>query len=114
MSGPNRTAPERAVATSAIRLMQGEIFNFVFKCLDTADTYTNNHWWAWIAACMLNNIQNSLLNTLYAISRHQHLDAALVLGTKALAGQLDSQLITRNNLGIDNSRSIVPAASPSS
>ena len=56
---------------------------------------------------MLDNIQNSLLHTLYTVSRHQHLDAGLVLAAEALQGNLNLQLVTIYNLGVDDSRRIV-------
>ncbi len=73
----------------------------------TANTYADNHRRAGIAAGMQDDIKNSLLDTLNAICRNQHLDAGLVLTAEALRCQLDLELVALYHLGIDDSRRII-------
>jgi len=73
----------------------------------TADTNTDNHRRARIHAGMEDDVHNSFLDTFHTISRHQHLNAGFVLGTKALRCHGDFELVTSDNLRVDDTRCVV-------
>ena len=87
------------------RTHQGALGQVCSLIHGSADAYAYNHRRTRVAACMLDNVQNSLLHTLNTVSRHQHLDAGLVLAAEALQGNLNLQLVTIYKLSVEESKS---------
>ena len=56
---------------------------------------------------MQDDLHDSLLDALKAVSRYEHLDAALILGTEALRLNRDLELVARNDLRVDDARRVI-------
>ena len=89
------------------RTRQGNLAHDSGAVHRAADADADDHRRARVHAGMQDDLHDSLLDALKAVSRYEHLDAALILGTEALRLNRDLELVARNDLRVDDARRVI-------